>query len=148
MANAKTTKSATEQVEAMTADTQKAVTEQVEKLTKGLEGVTAFGQGNVEALVKSSEVAVKAVEGLNSEVSAFSKKSFDESVAAAKDLASAKTVAEMMEKQTAFAQASMEQFVAQSTKMNELFAAVVKDVTAPWNARVDAATNMMKSFAA
>ncbi|MEX0970260.1 MAG: phasin family protein [Paracoccaceae bacterium] len=148
MANAKITKSATEQVEAMTADTQKAVTEQVEKLTKGFEGVSAFGQGNVEALVKSSEVAVKAVEGLNSEVSAFSKKSFDESVAAAKDLASAKTVTEMMEKQTAFAQTSMEHFVAQSTKMNELFAAVVKDVTAPWNARVNAATDMMKTFAA
>ena len=47
MANANTTakmtKTATEQVEAMTAGTQKAVTEQVEKLTKGMEGVTAFG---------------------------------------------------------------------------------------------------------
>lgn len=148
MANAKTTKTAAEQVEALAAGTQKAVTEQVEKLTKGFEGVTAFGQGNVEALVKTSEVAVKAVEGLNSEFSAFSKKSFDESVAAAKDLASAKTVSELMEKQTAFAQASVEHFVAQSTKMNELFAAVMKDVTAPWNARVAAATDMMKTFAA
>jgi len=152
MANANTTakmtKTATEQVEAMTAGTQKAVTEQVEKLTKGMEGVTAFGQGNVEALVKSSELAVKAVEGLNSEISAFSKKSFDESVAAAKDLASAKTVTELMEKQTAFAQTAVEQFVAQSTKMNEMFASVMKDVTAPWNARVAAANDMMKTFAA
>lgn len=148
MANAKTTKTAAEQVEAMTAGTQKAVTEQVEKLSKGMEGASAFSQGNVEAMVKSSELAVKAVEGMNTEFTAFTKKSFDDSVAAAKELASAKTVAELIEKQTAFAQSSVEQFVAQSTKMNEMFASVMKDVTAPWNTRMTVATDMMKTFAA
>lgn len=151
MANSNTTKtvkSAVQQVETIAADTQKAVTEQVEKMTKGLEEASTFNQGNVEAMIKSSEVAVKAVEGLNSEVTNFSKKSFDDSVAAAKDFASAKTITEMMEKQSAFTQSVMETFVAQSTKMNELFTNIVKDVTAPWNARVTAATEAMKSFSA
>ena len=75
----------------MVADTQKNMTEQFEKFSKGFEGFTAFGQENVDALVKSSEIAAKAAEGIGSEVSAYSKKAFEDGVAAAQDFASAKT---------------------------------------------------------
>ena len=62
------------------------------------------------------------------------------------DLASAKNVTELMEKQTAFAQSAFEGFVAQATKMNEIYAAAAKDIVAPLNARVAKATDAFKSF--
>ena len=138
---------ATAKVETFVADTQKTVTEQFEKLSKGFEGLTAFGQENVDALVKSSDIAAKAAEGIGSEVSAYSKKAFEDGVAAAQDLAGAKTLTELFEKQTAFAQSYFEGFVQQSTKLNEIIVAASKDISAPIGARVTAATEKMKSFA-
>jgi phasin family protein len=137
---------ATAKVETLVADTQKNVTEQFEKLSKSFEGLTAFGQENVDAIVKSSEIAAKAAEGIGSEVSAYSKKAFEDGVAAAQDLASAKTITELFEKQTAFAQSYFEGFVQQSTKMNEILVAAAKDISAPLGARVTAATERMKTF--
>ena len=112
---------ATAKVEEFTADAQKSMTENMEKMTKGFEDMTAFGQENLDAIVKSSEIAAKAAEGIGSEVSAYSKKAFEEGVAAAQDLASAKNMTELMEKQTAFAQSAFEGFMSQATKMNEIF---------------------------
>ena len=137
---------ATAKVETLVADTQKTVTEQFEKLSKGFEGLTTFGQENVDALVKSSEIAAKAAEGIGTEISAYSKKSFEEGVAAAQDLASAKTLTELFEKQTSYAQTAFEGYVSQATKMNEIYVAAAKDITAPLGARVTAATEALKSF--
>ena len=137
---------ATAKVESFVADTQKTVTEQFEKLSKGFEGLTTFGQENVDAIVKSSEIAAKAAEGIGTEISAYSKKAFEDGVAAAQDFAAAKTVTELFEKQTSFAQAAFEGFVSQATKMNEIYVAAAKDITAPIGARVSAATEAMKTF--
>jgi phasin family protein len=137
---------ATAKVETFVADTQKAVTEQFEKLSKGLEGLTSFGQENVDAFVKSSEIAAKAAEGIGTEISAYSKKSFEDSVAAAQDFASAKTLTELFEKQTTYAQTAFEGFVSQATKMNEIYVAAAKDISAPIGARVTAATEALKTF--
>ena len=137
---------ATAKVETFVADTQKTVTEQFEKLSKGFEGLTAFGQENVDALVKSSEIAAKAAEGIGTELSAYSKKAFEDGVAAAQEFASAKTLTELFEKQTSYAQTAFEGFVSQATKMNEIYVAAAKDITAPLGARVTAATEELKSF--
>ncbi|MEM7615637.1 MAG: TIGR01841 family phasin, partial [Pseudomonadota bacterium] len=90
----------------------------------------------------------KAAEGIGSEVSAYTKKSFEDGVAAAQDLASAKNLTELMEKQTAFAQSAFEGFMSQATKMNEIYMAAAKEITAPLNKRVTVATESMKSFGA
>lgn len=145
---AKTVKDVAANAEAFAADAQKAVTEQVEKLTKGFEDAAAFGQKNVDAFVKSSEIAAKAAEGINNEFAAYSKKAFEESVAAAKDLAAAKNMTELFEKQTAFAQAAFEGFVAQATKLNEIYSSAAKDIAAPLSERVTAATDAVKSYTA
>ena len=114
-----------------------------DKITKSVDDATAFGQQNVDAIVKSSEVAAKVAEGLGEEITTFSKKSFEDTVAAAQDIASSKTATELFEKQSAFATSAFEGFVAQATKMNEIFTSAAKDITAPLNAR---ATETMKNF--
>ena len=139
-------KEATSKVETMAADTQKTVAEQFDKVSKSFEGMTAFGQENLDAIVKSSEIAAKAAEGIGSEISAFSKKSFEDGVAAAQDLAAAKTMTELFEKQTAFAQTAFEGWMHQATKMNEIYVSAAKEITAPLGARMNAATDAMKSY--
>lgn len=139
-------KEATSKVESMTADAQKTVTEQFDKVSKSFEGMTAFGQENLDAMVKSSEIAAKAAEGIGTEISAFSKKSFEDGVAAAQDLAAAKTMTELFEKQTAFAQSAFEGWMHQATKMNEICVSAAKEITAPLGARVNAASDAVKSY--
>lgn len=140
-------KDATEKYGSFVADTQKSMTEQLEKVSKGFEGMSTFGQENVEAVVKSSEVAAKAFEGIGSEISAYSKKAFEDGVAAAQEFASAKTMTELFEKQTAFAQAQFEGWLHQTTKMNEIVAAAAKDIAAPIGKRMSAAQDAVKGFA-
>jgi len=124
------------------------VTENFEKFSKGLEGVATFQQDNVEAVVRSSEIAAKAFEGIGSEITAFSKKSFEDGVTAAQDLASARTVTELLEKQTAYVQTAFEGWLQQTTKMNEILAAAAKDISAPLSQRVSAASDAARRFAA
>lgn len=145
---ADTAQAATKTIETLAADTSKAATEQFEKLSTGVEQFTAFNQENVDAVVKSTEIAQKAAEGLGAEISAYSKKSFEDGVAAAQELASAKTMPELFEMQANFAKSMFEGFVKQSNLMNDLFAATAKDVTKPLNARVSAATEAMKTVTA
>ncbi|QHQ33786.1 phasin family protein [Algicella marina] len=144
----KTTKAATAKVEEFAADAQKSMKEGIEKMTKGFEDISAFGQENVDAMVKSSEIAAKAAEGIGSEITAYSKKSFEDGVAAAQDMASAKNVTELMEKQTAFAQSAFEMMVQQATKMNEIYASAAKDIAAPLTTRFSKASESMKTFSA
>lgn len=121
---------------------------QADKMAKGFDDVSTFGQQNVDAMVKSSEVAAKAVEGINEEITAFSKKSFEDTVAAAQDLTTAKSATELFEKQSAFATTVFEGFFAQATKMGEIYAAAAKDISAPLNERANVATETLKTYAA
>lgn len=142
------TKKATAAAETIVADAQKSLNEGMEKMTKGFEGAAAFGQDNMEAFVKSGEIAAKAAEGIGSEISAFTKKSFEDTIAATQDFASAKTVTELFEKQTAFAQSAFDTFVKQSTKMTEIMTSAAKDISAPISERATAATESMKAYTA
>jgi len=148
MTTKNTTKDAAAQMETFAADAQKSMTDTVEKMTKGFEEASSFGQENLDAMVKSGEIAAKAAEGFNTEVSTFTKKSFEEGVAAAKDMASAKTMTELFEKQSAFAQNMFDGWMKQATKMNEMMVSSAKDVTAPMGDRMTAAQSAMKSMSA
>lgn len=135
----------TQQIEVITADAQKTMEEGVEKVTKGMEEATAFGQETMEAVVASSKIAAKAAESLGAEFVAFSKKSYEDSMAAAKELTACKSVTEYFEKHTAFAKSSMEGFVAQTSKFNEMYATAAKEMMEPLAARFTAAVEMAKS---
>lgn len=140
------TKAATKQVEEFTAETKKAMEEGVEKMSKGFEDASQFGQENVEAMVASSKVIAKAAEEMNAEVIAFSKKNYEDSMAAMKEMGAVKSVSEFFEMQTTLAKSSFEGFVAEATKLNEMYAAAAKDAFAPINARFTAAADMVKTY--
>ena len=97
-------------------------------------------------MVASSKVTAKAMESMTSEIAAYTKKSYEDGMAAAKELGSCRTMAELVEKQAAYSQASLESFVSQATRLNEIYVAAAKDIAAPLGARVSAATDALKSF--
>lgn len=138
-------KAATKNVEEFTQEAKKTMEEGVEKVTKGIEEATQFGQDNVEALVASSKIVSKAAEDMNAELMAFSKKSYEDGMAAAKELGSVKSVSELVEKQTAFAKTSFENFVAEATKLNEMYSDAAKSAFEPFNARFSAAADLVKA---
>ena len=134
------TKAATKQVEEFTAGTKKAMEEGVEKMSKGFEDASQFGQDNVEAMVASSKVMAKAAEEMNAEMIAFSKKSYEDGMAAMKELGSVKSVSDFFEMQTSLAKTSFEGFVAEATKLNEMYAAAAKDAVSAEYVFFDRAT--------
>lgn len=139
-------KSTTKQVEDLTAEAQKTVEQSVEKMAKGMEDVAAFGQENVDAIVASGKIAAKAAETVNAEIIAYSKKSYEDGLAAAKELTSCKSVSEFVEKQTAYNKTAVEGLMAEATKLSDIYTAAAKEVFEPLNARMSAAMEMFKGY--
>ncbi len=110
----------------------------VEKSLSALNDINAQSKQNLEAAVASVTAAAKGAETLGAQAIAFSKKSVEESVTAAKSLSGAKTVQEVVELQTAYAKTAMEGYMAEMNKASEVVAASFKDLLVPLNSRVTA----------
>ncbi|MFT6061639.1 MAG: phasin family protein [Paracoccaceae bacterium] len=135
-------------METFAADAQKSMTAQMEKMSKSFEDAAAFNQESFDAMTKTSNMCVKVAEELNAELMAFSKKSMDETVAAAKEMAASRSVMELIEKQATYAKTTFDGMMKQATKMNEMAMAAAKESMEPINARVTAAADMVKSHSA
>ncbi|MGG7567808.1 phasin family protein [Rhodovulum sp. DZ06] len=139
---------ATKSLETFAADAQKSMSAQMEKMSKSFEDAAAFNQESFDAMVKASNMYVKAAEELNAEFMAFSKQTVEDSMAAAKDMAASKSVMELMEKQAEYAKATFDGMMKQATKMNEMAIAAAKESMEPINARFTAAADMVKTYSA
>lgn len=139
-------KTAVDAGEKISAETRRTVEEGSAKMRQGLETATAFNQANIEAVVASSQITAKAMETVTSEVAAFSKKSYEDGMAAAKALGSCRNIAELAEKQAEFQRKSLESFLAEATKLNELCAAAAKDAFEPLGKRFTAAVDIVKDY--
>jgi phasin family protein len=120
----------------------------MEKMSKSFEDAAAFNQESFDAMTKTSNMCVKVAEELNAELMAFSKKSMDETVAAAKEMAASRSVMELIEKQATYAKTTFDGMMKQATKMNEMAMAAAKESMEPINARFTAAADMVKSHSA
>jgi phasin family protein len=129
----------------MTADAQKSLGNNIEKFSQRLQGLSTFNQQNLEALAKSSEIAAKALGSIGSEVAAYTRKSYEDRLAAAQDISSAKTAAELIEKQTSFAQHVFEGWAQQAARMSEIYTSAAKEIVSPFGERLSAATEELKS---
>ena len=110
----------------------------VEKSLAALNELNAHSKQNLEAVVASVTAATKGAEALGAQAIAYSKKSVEDHVAAAKTLTSAKSVQEVVELQTAWAKSALEGYLAEVNKASETVAASVKETLTPLNARVTA----------
>ena len=132
------------QAETAAVEAQKTIDEGVERLTRGMEHAASFGQENLDAVVTSTRIAAKAHETAGAEVAAYTKKSYEDGLAAAKELAAAKTLPELMEKQTAFARTALEAYVSEATKINDIYVKAAREAFAPLNDRFTKAVEMAR----
>lgn len=133
MAAAETVKT---NIDQFTAASNVAFKDGVEKTLTALNEANAVSKKNLEAVVASVTAATKGAEALGAQAMAFSKKSFEDQVTAAKSLSGAKSVQEVVELQTSFAKSALEAYMAEVTRMSETVSASVKDSMKPLNERM------------
>ncbi len=117
----------------------------VEKTAKMFETATDFSKDNIEALVESATITGSGLQNIGSEISLYSKKMIEESVAATKAIMGAKSMHEAIELQTGFAKMYFSAYVGQMTILNELFVGTAKEALAPVQARYAAASKIAQS---
>ena len=125
-------------VEQFTAASNVAFKDGVEKGLAALNEMNTHSKKNLEAVVASATASAKGAEALGAQAMAFSKAVFDTQVSAAKSLAGAKSVQEVVELQTSFAKTALETYMAEFAKMSDTVSASVKESMKPLNERVTA----------
>ena len=114
----------------------KAMREGIEKSVASLSELNVHGKKNLDAMVESAAVAQKGAEALSQQALGFAKTAWEDGVAASKELSTARSVQEFFELQTNWAKKSMERYMAELTRTNEILTATVKDSLKPINDRV------------
>lgn len=132
-------------VEQFTTASNVAFKDGVEKTLAALNEMNAHSKQNLEAVVASVTAATKGAEALGAQAMAFSKSAFDTQVNAARSLAGAKSVQEVMELQTAFAKTALETYMAEMGKMTETVSASMKESMKPLNERMTAAVEKLQA---
>jgi len=113
--------------------------EGVEKAVKTSEEMLAFSQGNLEAIVKATQIYATGFQDLSKHIAASSKTSLEESVAFGKSLMGVKSVKEAVDLQTGFAKSSIEKAVAESNKLTDATVKLTEQAIAPITARISLA---------
>ena len=132
-------------VEQFTTAGNQAFKDGVEKSLSALNDFNAQSKQNLEAMVASVTAATKGAESLGAQSIAYSKKSVEDAVAAAKTLSGAKSLQEVVELQTSFAKTALEGYLAELNRASEIVSASVKESLVPLNARVTAAVEKFQA---
>ena len=96
-----------------------------------IDQIQKLGKDNVDAALKSFGVVSKGAQAIAVETADYAKKSFEQSTAVVEKLVGAKTLDKAIEIHTDFLKTAYEGFVAQSTKMGELYANFAKEAFRP-----------------
>jgi hypothetical protein len=101
-------------------------------MLKNFDEVQKLSKDNMDITMKSISALSKGVQAIAVEVADYSKKSFEEGSAAAEKLFGAKSLEKAIEIQTEFAKTAYEGFVANATRIGELYAEVAKESYKPF----------------
>jgi len=101
-------------------------------MIKNLEDVQKLSKDNLDATMKSFGALSKASQAIATEVADYSKKSFEDSTKVMEKMFGAKSLDKAIEIQTDFAKTAYEGFVAQATKIGELYADLAKESYKPF----------------
>ena len=107
------------------------------------EEMNKLGKDSMETAMNSLGAWSKSGQAIVAEVVDYSKKSVEGSAAAWEKLLGAKSLEKAMEVQSEYLKSSYEEFVAQSTKLGELYAGLAKEAYKPFEG-VMAKASVMK----
>ena len=101
-------------------------------MVKSFEDLQAVGKENVDATLKSFGALSKSGQAIAVELADYSKKAFQDGSAALEKLFGAKSVDKAIEVQTEYAKTAYEGFVAEATKLGELYSDLAKEAYKPF----------------
>lgn len=119
----------------------------IRTMIKNSQELVAFGEGNLEALAIAGKIWVAGVQDLTNQVATTAKASFEESVATAKALATAKSVKEAIDLQSTYAKKALSNALAESSKLTEASLKLTEQAMAPLTARMAAAVGVLSKAA-
>jgi len=101
-------------------------------MVKNFDDMQKFGKDNMDASLKSFGAVSKSAQAIAVEMADYSKKAFEDGSKALEKLFGAKTPEKAIEIQSDFAKASYEAFIAEATKIGELYADLAKEFYKPF----------------
>lgn len=106
------------------------------------------GKEAMDAVLKNYSEVAKGFQAIATEATEYSKKSFQDVSSYVEALSGVKSVEAAFELQTNFVKSSYESFVAEATKMGEMYADLAKTAYKPYEAPIAKATGMSMPTAA
>src|SRR5262245_14717036 len=106
------------------------------RMTQTFEDAGKYGKEFVDNGLKSFASFSKGVQAIAVETTEYTKKSFESGSAALEKLVAAKSLEKAIEVQTDYAKQAYESFVAEATRIGELYAELFKDAYKPFESVV------------
>lgn len=127
--------------------TGKTTTIDVTDLTRAAQDFLAFGQGNLDAFVKSSQIWAAGVQDLSKQIAATAQANFDETLTAFKAMAAVNTPKDALDIQANLIRANSEKAMAETGKLTEASRKLAEQTFAPITARMNAAVERFAKLA-
>ena len=105
----------------------------------------AFGQGNVEALVKSGHILAMGVQDLTKQLAATAQASMEEAMSNLRAMSGIRTFQQAVELQTTLARTAVEKAVSQTSQVADTSIKLASDAIAPIASRVTLAVESIKA---
>lgn len=103
-------------------------------MVKNFEDLQQVSKENIDLAVKSMGNVSKSAQAIAVELADYSKKSFEESTAMVEKLFGVKSLEKAIEVQSEYAKAAYEGFVAETTKLGEMYSALARETYKPFEA--------------
>ena len=105
-------------------------------MLKNFEDMQKMSKESMDATMKSFGTLSKATQAIATEFADYSKKSFEDGTKVMEKLLGAKSLDKAIEIQTEYAKTAYEGFVAEATKISELYADLAKETYKPFEAYI------------
>lgn len=100
-------------------------------MLKGFEEFQKVGKDGFDATVRSFGEMNKGFQAIAAEVTDYSKKAFEDSTRAFEQLMGAKSIEQAIEIQSTYAKKAYDAYVAEMSKLGEMYAGLAKDAYKP-----------------
>jgi phasin family protein len=101
-------------------------------MIKNVEELQKYSKDSMDLAMKSFGSVSKSLQAIAVEMADYSKKSFEDSTAAVEKLMGAKTIEKALEVQSDYAKSAYEGFVAEATKIGEMYSDLAKETYKPF----------------
>lgn len=117
-------------------ETQAKMKEGMDQAMKTAEELVAFGQGNMEAVMKSGQIWSSGMQDLSRQMAATAQASFEETVSTFKALSGVKSLKDAMDLQANLARATMEKTFSETGRLTDASFKLAEQALAPLTARM------------